>query len=86
MRRLDDTIAALVRRDRAVTAAGLAAVTAAAWLYLFREAGALPGMTGMPGMRMAPAWDPLDLALAFVMWTVMMVAMMLPSAAPMTLL
>jgi predicted metal-binding membrane protein len=84
--RVDDTLAALVRRDRAVTAAGLAALTLAGWLYLLHEAGALPGMAGMPGMRMAPPWDLVDLALAFAMWTIMMVAMMLPSAAPMTLL
>jgi predicted metal-binding membrane protein len=82
----DAALEALARRERAVTAAGLVALTAVAWLYLLHEAGALPGMAGMPGMRMAPAWDGVDLALAFVMWAVMMVGMMVPSAAPMILL
>ena len=47
----------------------------------------MPGMD-MPGMPMpAPhPWAPLDVALLFLMWAVMMVAMMLPSAAPMILL
>lgn len=39
-------------------------------------------MPGMPGMSMAP-WSPGQLWLTFLMWSVMMVAMMLPSAAPM---
>ena len=47
----------------------------------------LPGMD-MPGMPMpaSHAWAPLDVALLFLMWAVMMMAMMLPSAAPMILL
>ena len=71
-----------------MAALALAAVTAAAWAALLRMHGAMmPGMD-MPGMPMpAPhPWAPLDLALLFLMWAVMMVAMMLPSAAPMILL
>ena len=37
----------------------------------------------MPGMM---AWDATDLALVFVMWTIMMVAMMLPAATPLLLM
>ncbi len=37
----------------------------------------------MPRMQ---SWGPLDLVLLFVMWAVMMVAMMVPSAAPLILL
>jgi len=37
----------------------------------------------MPQMR---TWQPLDVLLIFIMWAVMMVGMMLPSAAPMILL
>ena len=50
---------------------------------------AMPGME-MPGMEMPAtpqaAWSVLHFMLSFSMWWVMMVAMMLPSAAPMILL
>ena len=76
-----------MRRDRALASAALLALTALAWAYLVRmradmSAGAMPGMP-MSGM---PAWSALDVALLFLMWAVMMTAMMLPSAAPMILL
>ena len=47
----------------------------------------MPGMdmTGMPDMAMPHAWTAVDLALLFVMWAVMMVAMMVPAATPMIL-
>ncbi len=87
---------ALLHRDRLVAAAALAAVTLAAWGYLLWGAGmgmsglamtAMAGWPGSPPMAMAaPPWD-LGYALLMVaMWSVMMVAMMLPSAAPMLLL
>jgi predicted metal-binding membrane protein len=43
---------------------------------------AMPGMS-MPGLH---AWSALDVLPLFLMWATMMVAMMLPSAAPMILL
>jgi predicted metal-binding membrane protein len=82
----------LVRRDRLVAAVALAILTVIAWVYLLRmradmtpaagAAMAMPGMA-MPGM---PAWSALDFLMLFLMWAVMMTAMMLPSAAPMILL
>ena len=80
----------LLKRERAVVLAGLAGTTALAWIYLFRMAAAMDDMSGavseaMLAARLTP-WTPVDLALMFVMWAVMMVAMMLPSAAPMILL
>lgn len=45
----------------------------------------MPGMD-MPGMAMQRPWSWLDAWLMFLMWAVMMVAMMLPSASPMILL
>jgi predicted metal-binding membrane protein len=48
---------------------------------------AIPEMPGMAAMAMMPAaWSPGYAALMFSMWWVMMMAMMLPSAAPMLLL
>ena len=43
----------------------------------------MASMAGMPGMSMPSAWSPAALWLTFLMWAVMMVAMMLPSATPM---
>jgi predicted metal-binding membrane protein len=75
----------LPRRQRAAIVAALAGVTVLSWLYVLRLAR---GMEGMAGMSMAPMLEPWtlrDAALMFAMWWVMMVGMMLPSAAPMTL-
>ena len=80
---------AALRRDRFVTAAGLAALCGLAWAYVARMAAmprrgtcrlAMPSMPGMVGGE-APG-----LAWLIGMWVVMMVAMMLPSAAPTILL
>jgi len=75
---------ATLRRDRAVVAAGLLGLAALAWVYVVRMAAAMPsGMMPMPGM--AAGGDP-GLGWLAGMWAVMMVAMMLPSAAPTILL
>ena len=62
----------------------LAAMVLVAWLYLFHAKTAMTGMD-MPGMIMPESqqWGAMAVFLLFVMWVVMMVAMMLPSAAPM---
>src|SRR5438270_2602431 len=82
----------LIRRDRALMSLGLAAIILLAWMYLVRETAAMNVMAaearmhaamGMADMRM---WGASDWAGLFVMWAVMMVGMMLPSAAPMMLL
>ena len=85
-----DALATLLRHDRAIVLGGLAAVCAGAWVYLFLGAG-LPAMdmTDMGGgrmMAMPPKWSLGYGAVIFVMWAVMMAAMMLPSAAPVILL
>lgn len=75
----------LLRRDRAIVGAGLAGITALAWIYLVQMALAMAPMD--PGMAMPQMhpWGTGELAMLIVMWVVMMVAMMLPSAAPMIL-
>jgi predicted metal-binding membrane protein len=79
----------LLRRDRAIVGAALLAVTLVAWVYLMHLSATMPGMdmADMPGMTMPRdhAWGAIDVALLFVMWAVMMVAMMVPAAAPMIL-
>ena len=85
---LDRDIEAALRSDRRVVAASLVLVTALAWLYLWRDAEAMARMaamdSAMAGMAHAPSAG--AIAMAFVMWSVMMVGMMLPSAAPTILL
>ena len=81
---------AALRRDRYVVLAGLLAITILAWAYLvylgqgMGDMGAMAGMAASGG-RVGMGWAPVDIALTFVMWVVMMVAMMVPSAAPMVL-
>ncbi|MBB3189898.1 DUF2182 domain-containing protein [Halomonas cerina] len=79
------------RYERYVALAGLFAMAALAWLYLGVEAHRMEAMLGEmagSGPMEAPdsAWNAGPLLLTLVMWTVMMVAMMLPSATPAILL
>ena len=67
----------------------LAGVIAASWAYLVRGAAIRMEMTDMGGgqvMAMPFGWSAQSATLMFVMWAVMMAAMMLPSAAPTVLL
>ena len=76
-----------IRRDRAIVTLGLLGVTALGWLYLVRLSREMAAMadTAMAMPQMKP-WDLPDFLLAFLMWAVMMVAMMMPSATPMILI
>ena len=75
---VDSTLEAIVRRDRVIVVTALAVVAVLSWAYLLAGAG----MT----MMAQAVWTPGYAVLMFAMWWVMMVAMMLPSAAPMVLL
>jgi predicted metal-binding membrane protein len=85
---------AVLRRDRAVILAAIAVMALAAWaylVYLAREMGTMDekGAMGMvPNMVMPhmQGWGAVELLLLFMMWAVMMVAMMVPSAAPLVLM
>jgi predicted metal-binding membrane protein len=81
----------MIRRDRVIMIFGLVALIVVSWLYLFAASagmrsmlseGAMHAAMGMPEMQ---SWSR-ELAALFVMWAVMMVAMMLPSASPLALL
>jgi predicted metal-binding membrane protein len=76
--------------------AGLGGITVAAWLYVVVTArrmatdstdmsghSMLPMMDSMTGMQ---PWTATEFGLRLTMWAVMMVAMMVPTAAPMTLM
>jgi predicted metal-binding membrane protein len=83
-----ELLTGVLRRDRAVVLACLAAVIAAAWAYLWFGVGlGMPAMEmGGRMMAMPPAWTPGYAALIFLMWAAMMAAMMLPTPAPTVLL
>ncbi len=77
-----------LRRDRLVISAGLLSLVVLAWLYLWVDATRMHTIEGMGSAMgtampaMAAPWSPAALGMTFVMWAVMMVAMMLPSALP----
>src|SRR4051794_1312621 len=81
---------AVLRQDRAVVVAILVGVITLAWIYILLGAGIGMGlgseMPNIPDMMMPVAWTLGYAGLMFVMWWVMMAAMMLPSAAPVLLL
>ncbi len=83
----------ILRRERAVTAAGLAAVAALAWIYVWQGAGMGMSAIDMTTLslfphRQADVGGEMDASWPIVvaMWWVMMIAMMTPSAAPLVLL
>src|SRR5271156_211759 len=94
----DAAIEVVLRRDRVVVGAALLVVTALAWAYLLWLAHDMDmGGMDMTGFRMIPAgigimlpanepWRAVEFAYVFLMWAVMMVGMMAPSAAPMILM
>jgi len=77
---------ALPLGDRIILYGELALLSALAWLYLVRmpmTPEALGGLAERMLSVLPPQWA--DLWLTFMMWAVMMVAMMLPSTAPMVM-
>ena len=78
-------------RGRALVALSVLTMCALAWAYLIYLVSEMPPMASATvvtsmGMPSDHAWELLDFTAMFVMWSVMMVAMMLPSATPMILL
>jgi predicted metal-binding membrane protein len=70
--------------DSLIVAASLALAALLAWVWLLRSSGG--AMDAMGAMAMPEPLSADYLLSAFAMWTIMMVAMMVPSAAPMFLL
>ncbi len=61
---------------------GLFGVAAVAWVYLFTSAAEQMPMSGDDSMLMEPVWTLAYATTVLAMWTIMMVAMMLPVGAP----
>src|SRR4029453_14454793 len=95
---VDGTLEALLRRDRLIVASAIGVIAALAWAYVLWLAADMDmGGMEMDGFRMVPSglgimapaaapWSAVEFALVFVMWAVMMIGMMAPSAAPMLLM
>ena len=88
----EGALGAALRRDRSLVLAALGIVVVLAWIYLVALAKAMAAMSAPSGwdaaMGLMPmgCWGALEYALGFAMWSLMMVGMMLPSAAPVILL
>lgn len=76
-----------MRRDQLIVACSLAFACAVSWAWLVPAARDMYGaMNGPAAWMMAATWDTGYAFRIFLMWAVMMVGMMLPSAAPVVLL
>ena len=76
----------VLKRDRAVVVAGAAGVTVLAWGYLVYLAKSMSGMGSGMAMAQLQSWTAADFGFMFLMWWIMMIGMMVPTAAPMILL
>lgn len=91
---MSSPLEAALARHRTVSIAALVILTSLAWVWLLAGAGmgmgpfiSLTPLNGDGGVSgMAAPWNVGHFTLVFSMWWIMMVAMMLPSAAPMILL
>jgi predicted metal-binding membrane protein len=94
----DSTLETVLRRDRWVVGGAIGIIAALAWSYVLWLARDMEmGGMDMTGFRMIPAgigimlpasepWRAIEFVYVFLMWAVMMVGMMAPSAAPMILM
>lgn len=80
-------VESVLKRDRIIVLAGLACIAVLAWAYTVHEAWEMNNMDVMACMGMsARPWGVTELLLLFLMWTVMMAAMMIPSVSQVVLL
>lgn len=75
----------LLRRDHLAVLFSLMSITALAWFYLL-DMQDMAGMGNAMTKATGTSWTGRDFVLMFLMWTVMMVGMMVPSAFPMILM
>lgn len=77
----------VLRRDRALVTTALVALTGVSWLYVLQmgRAPLSPVLANRYGLELVLSCCGVDLWTTFLMWVVMMVAMMVPSASPMVL-
>lgn len=75
----------ILRRDQLIIGGGLLVLTGGAWWYTMAMAASMENMEAAMLMPMNHLWSPGEAIMVFVMWTVMMAAMMTPSVTPLLL-
>lgn len=88
------SIEAILKRDRCIVSVALALVIVLTWAYTLAGAGmgmnafemTRHSLMNMDGVMPVGEWDLAYVVLMLAMWWIMMIAMMLPSAAPTILL
>ena len=87
LNRAPTLIEAALGSDRITAGVLFVAVPAVCWVWIVALARDMYGpMTGASRWMMTPTWDAVHVLLLWTMWAVMMVGMMLPTAAPAILL
>jgi len=79
-------IESLLQREQLLVFSGLALITVLAWAYMLHMAWGMVGKGMDINLACLGHWGPGDLAHMFIMWSIMMVAMMVPSASPMIII
>ena len=74
----------MLSREQVHAFAGIILVSLLAWIYLIDLAASMGQMQAMQAVDPRP-WSMIDVAAMLAMWWIMMVAMMLPTAAPMVM-
>jgi predicted metal-binding membrane protein len=78
-----------IKRDRLIIIGGLFFIALLSWLYiiyLYRQMVYMDMNALFFAMPMTPEWTNMDFILLFLMWLVMMIAMMTPSVSPLILI
>ena len=77
-----------LKRDRLIIIGGLFFIALLSWLYiiyLYKQMNYMDMNALFFAMPMTPEWTYIDFILLFLMWLVMMIAMMTPSVSPLIL-
>lgn len=77
-----------LKRDRLIIISGLFTIALLSWLYiiyLYKQMVYMDMSALFFAMPMTPEWTYIDFILLFLMWLVMMIAMMTPSVSPLIL-
>lgn len=77
----------ILKKDKIIIISGIVVITIFSWAYLFYLAYEMQSMnmTDELAIPQISKWNPIEFFLMFIMWFVMMIGMMIPSASPMIL-
>lgn len=85
----NNTLGVHLKRDRIIIISGLFLTTLLSWVYivyLYKQMYPMNMDALFFAMPMTPEWTYIDFSLLFLMWLVMMIAMMTPSVSPLILI